>query len=76
MKVTPEVILSFEVFSMHDLKITKIPSPTKILIFNWVEEGENGSRFIQRAVSSKQQYEDVIKEFTDKLSSVYLPSVC
>jgi hypothetical protein len=61
------------IFGIWGLRLEKFESHVNVVVIKWREESEDGSALIDRVIQTSDQYDQVIKEFTDNLASVYRP---
>jgi hypothetical protein len=60
-------------FYIWDLRMEKFTHTSSVVSIKWKEELESGPAQVKRVVITAEQYDEVMKEFFDKLALVYRP---
>ena len=63
-----------DILSVHGLQIEQYAQPCSITTICWVESIEDGDRFIERAVTTAEQFDAVMVEYLSALKSAYRPA--
>lgn len=61
------------ILRVSDIKVMKFSKPAEITTVQWVESLEDGDRFIERAVSNREQFDQVMAEYLKALEEAYRP---
>ena len=62
------------VIAVRDLSVRVFSSPCRITTVQWVVVVENGDIYVERAVTTPEQFDSVMQEYLSALSDAYRPT--